>query len=202
MGITDFSFSCCCEEPGSKLLRVEWNSLFFCFIEEYTFLYFQVIFCFFSNYHTEVNLFSFSWGDGDSIHLWMVLVNELFMCRISPCSVVKYHCSASLLLAWTAHYIFHNNIRNDLFWKIRGTWFRLVERNVNHHRSSAPTGVSPCSQEWETLRTTQPGSMGVQCEEGEPGATQKHWFLKALYLFMWAWLKPRICALSLDMMQN
>lgn len=179
MGITDFCFSCCCEKLGSKLLGVEWSSLLFCFTEEYTFHYFQVIFCFLFNYHTEVNLFSFSWGDRDSIHLWLVLVNKLFMCRIFPCSVVKYHCSGLLLLAWTVHYIFHNNMLNDLFWKIRSTWFGLVERNVSRDRGSAPTGVCPCSGEWDTWRKTQRGSTGVQCEEGEPGVTKKCWHLTA-----------------------
>lgn len=123
MGITDFCFSFCCEKVGSKLLGVECSSLLFCFTEEYTFLCFQVIFCFLFNYHTEVNLFSFSWGNGDSIHLRLVLVNKLFMCRIFPCSVVRYHCSGSLLLAWAVCYISHNNMLNDLFWKIRSTWF-------------------------------------------------------------------------------
>lgn len=64
MGITGFSFSCCCEKLGSKLLGVEWSRLLFCFSKEYTFLYFQVIFCFLFNYHAEANLFSFSRGDG------------------------------------------------------------------------------------------------------------------------------------------
>lgn len=122
MGITDFCFSFCCEKAGSKLLGVEWSSLLFCFTGEYTFLYFQVIFCFLFNYHTKVNLFSLSWGSGDSIHLQLVLVNKLFMCRISPRSVVRYQCSGSLLPAWAVRYISHNSTLKDLFWQIRSTW--------------------------------------------------------------------------------
>lgn len=144
MGITDFWFSWCYEKLGSELLGVKWSSLFLCFIEEYAFLHFQAVFCFLFNYHTGVSLFSFSWGAGDSVHLWMVLVNKLFICRVSPCSVVSItaqplYCQPELHIT-----SFTTTQLNDLFWKIRGTWFGLVERNVSCDRGGAPAG-SPCS---------------------------------------------------------
>ena len=50
---------------------------------------------------------------------------------------------------------------------------------MSHDRGSAPAGVSCCAVEWDMWTKTQRGSMGVQCEEGEPGVTKKRWCLKA-----------------------
>lgn len=55
-----------------------------------------------------------------------------------------------------------------------------LEGNVICTRGRAPTGVSPWSGEWDMQRNTQRGSMGVQCEEGEPGAIKKCWYSKAV----------------------
>lgn len=187
MGITDFWFSFCCEKVGGKLLGVEWSSLLFCFTGEYTFPYFQVIFCFLFNYHTEVNLFSFSWGSGDGIHLQVLLVNKLFMCRTFPCSMVRYQCSGSLLLAWAVRCVSHNNTSNDLFWKIRSTWFgKMWAAPGTGLSQGSPLGLG--SKIWEGIPSMAPWEYNVRKENLVQLISAGTWRLPLFNLYTCEWL--------------
>lgn len=143
--------------------------------------YFQLIFCFLFNYHTEVNLFSFSWGDRDSIHLCLVLVDKLFMCRIFPCSVVSIaslNCTSHLSQQHAKLFILKD--QKNLVWK--EIW--AVIEAVLPQGSLLVLGSGIC----EGRPSVAPQEYSVRKEKLVQLRSTGIWKLQPLKLFVCEWL--------------